>query len=232
MTSFDPPRARITASSERLVSFWLVLGMVLCCASLQAKAAAAPRALLILGDSLSAGYGIDVSASWPALLSARLVSEGYPYRVVNASISGETTAGGARRIGALLEAHHPAVVVVALGANDGLRGIDPQVTRGNLEQILGAIAAADAVAVLVQVRVPPNYGPQYTSAFEGLYPELAKAPGRVPGTFLLEGFADDPKAFQADGLHPLADRQPRILENLWPALTAAMAAATPKDSRR
>ena len=181
------------------------------------------KPLLILGDSLSAGYGIALADAWPSLLDARLAHEGYPYRVVNASISGETTAGGARRITALLVLHQPAIVVVALGANDGLRGFKPAEVRKNLQMIVAAVLEADAVPVLLQVRIPPNYGPQYTASFEAVYGELGDEV--IPGPFLLEGFAADPRAFQGDGLHPLAIVEPRIVTTVWPAVARAMGVA-------
>ena len=180
------------------------------------------KPLLVLGDSLSAGYGIALADAWPSLLEARLTHEGYPHRVVNASISGETTAGGARRIAALLAEHKPAIVVVALGANDGLRGLMPAEVRKNLQTIIAAVITAHAVPVLLQVRVPPNYGPQYTASFEAVYGEFFARDDVIAGPFLLEGFAADPSTFQADGLHPLAIMQPRIVTTLWPAVASAM----------
>jgi acyl-CoA thioesterase-1 len=185
----------------------------------------AQPSILILGDSLSAGYGIALQDAWPSLLAARLVEEGYPYRVVNASISGETTAGGAHRLPALLTEHQPAVVVVALGANDGLRGLKAAEVRTNLEAMISAILASNAVPLLLQVRVPPNYGPQYTASFEAVYGELSAREGVVAGPFLLDGFAADRSAFQADGLHPVAAMEPRILITVWPAIVNALDAA-------
>ncbi len=190
--------------------------------SWRAVQAEADKSLLVLGDSLSAGYGIALADSWPSLLGVRLAKEGYRYRVVNASISGETTAGGAWRIAGLLAEHKPAIVVVALGANDGLRGFPPAVMRKNLQTIVAAVLAADAVPVLLQVRVPPNYGPQYTARFEAVFGEFFARDDIVAGPFLLEGFAGERGNFQADGLHPLATMQPRIVTTLWPALASAM----------
>ena len=132
------------------------------------------RPILIVGDSLSAGYGMAREASWPSLLADRVEREGYRHSVVNASISGETTAGGVRRIGGLLETHKPAIVVVALGANDGLRGIDINVTRQNLSRIITAIETAGATPILPKVRIPPNYGPLYTGAFESVFDETRR----------------------------------------------------------
>ena len=185
----------------------------------------AQPSILILGDSLSAGYGIALQDAWPSLLAKRLVEEGYPYRVVNASISGETTSGGAHRLPALLTEHQPAVVVVALGANDGLRGLKAAEVRINLEAMISATLASNAVPLLLQVRVPPNYGPQYTASFEAVYGQLSAREGVVAGPFLLDGFAADSSAFQADGLHPVAAMEPRILITVWPALVSAMDAA-------
>lgn len=187
--------------------------------------------VLILGDSLSAGYGISREASWPHLLGEHMRREGYRQSVVNASISGETTAGGARRLGPLLEAHAPSVVVIALGANDGLRGFELAEIRRNLRALVERAGAGGAEVVLARVRIPPNYGPRYTEAFEGLYDEIAAAAEVVAAPFMLERFAADPAAFQRDGLHPTAAVQPAILDTLWPAIrTALEAAALETDS--
>lgn len=178
--------------------------------------------VLILGDSLSAGYGIDLEQSWPSLLQQRLQGEGYGYRVVNASISGETTSGGARRIAALLAQHAPGVVVVALGANDGLRGIRPAEIEKNLARIVNAVKATGATPVLLRVRIPPNYGPGYTDAFESVFDRIADDDDVVYGPFMLERFAANRAAFQNDGLHPTAASQPLILETLWPSISGAL----------
>ena len=168
--------------------------------------------------------------SWPALLDVRLREKGYPYRVINASISGETTAGGARRIGPLLEQHQPAVVVIALGANDGLRGLPVREVSKNLRHMIDAAQAAGAVAVLLKVRVPPNYGPQYSERFEGLFDDFAAHEGLVYGPFMLERFALKQTAFQNDGLHPTAAVQPQILDTLWPAINDALSASGMSDA--
>lgn len=182
--------------------------------------------MLVVGDSLSAGYGIRMEDSWPALLEARLETEGYPYQVVNASISGDTTAGGARRLPALLTEHRPRVVVIALGANDGLRGIAPAEVARNVNAMLDAAVATGATAVLLRVRIPPNYGPQFVSQFEAVFDAIEPGPAIVVAPFMLERFAADPTAFQRDGLHPTAAVQPRILETLWPSLADAIARAS------
>jgi len=191
---------------------WLALGV-----AGAAHGAAAP-VLLVLGDSISAGYGLASGQGWVNLLSERLEREGYPYRVVNASISGDTTAGGRARLPALLAQHHPAIVVVELGGNDALRGGNLEVTRGNLDAIVGTIQAAGAKPMLVGMQLPPNYGAPYVRQFGALFSDVAKA-RKVPAVpFMFEGFAEDFTQFQADRIHPVAAAQPRILANVWPTL--------------
>ncbi len=181
-------------------------------------AAAAERTVLVFGDSLSAAYGIATRDGWVALLGEKLARERPGWRVVNASVSGETTAGGLRRLPEDLKRHGPAIVVIALGANDGLRGLPVAGTRANLEAMIGIARAAKAQPVLVGLMLPPNYGIDYAAEFRDAFPDVArkaKVP-RVP--FLLEGVADKRELFQADQLHPTAAAQPRILENVWPVL--------------
>ncbi|MGE0484346.1 MAG: arylesterase [Gammaproteobacteria bacterium] len=193
-------------------------------ASWAAIAADAP--VLVLGDSLSAGYGISREAAWPQLLGQRMREEGYRQSVVNASISGETTAGGARRLPELLATHRPAVVVIALGANDGLRGFGVGELERNLADMIARSRAAGAAVVLVKVRIPPNYGPRYTEAFEGVYDALSAGGEVVAAPFLLERFATRNDAFQADGLHPVAAVQGDIVATVWPAIETALDMAT------
>jgi acyl-CoA thioesterase-1 len=186
---------------------------------LSATAAGAGAAsVLVLGDSLSAGYGIAVEQSWPALLEERLNREKFPLSVVNASISGETTAGGRSRLPALLQREHPAVVVIALGANDGLRGLALDASRVNLRQMVRDAKAAGARVLLVGMRLPPNYGPDYTQAFDALFAAVAKQEQTALLPFLLEPIALDDAAFQADRLHPVAAVQPKILDHVWKSL--------------
>jgi acyl-CoA thioesterase I len=199
--------------------------MLLLAGSLAAPQALAEEPVLILGDSLSAGYGISRDASWPSLLAARLEQEGYRQSVVNASISGETTAGGSRRIAPLIKEHAPAVVVIALGANDGLRGVDVTETRRNLLAMIRVAQAAGVAVVLVKVRIPPNYGPRYTEAFEDMFDEVAAAGDVHYAPFMLERFAARMSAFQADGLHPTAAVQPDILETVWPSIRQTLDAS-------
>jgi acyl-CoA thioesterase-1 len=178
---------------------------------------AAARTLLVFGDSLSAAYGLSPDQGWVHLLGERAARiDGW--QVVNASVSGETTAGGLRRLAADLERHKPAMVVIALGANDALRGQPIAGIRDNLEKMVRLARQARAEPVLVGLMIPPNYGIDYADQFRGLYPAIA-AKNRIPIVpFLLEGIADKPDLFQADQLHPTAAAQPIILDNVWKTL--------------
>ena len=180
--------------------------------------AAPQKPILVYGDSLSAAYGIPQARGWVALLEARLERERLDYSVVNASISGETSAGGASRVQAALERHRPAVLVLALGANDGLRGLPIGQMKRNLSAIIERAQKAGARVLLVGMKLPPNYGPDYTAEFEATFAELAKRhrTARVP--FLLEDFAEKPELFQPDRIHPDAAAQPLMLERVWTAL--------------
>lgn len=178
--------------------------------------------VLVFGDSLSAGYGISRDSAWPVLLAHKLKHERYPYQVVNASISGETTAGGRSRLPALLAEHKPKVVVLELGANDGLRGLPVDEMRKNLANMIEASQKSGAKVVLVGMRMPPNYGPLYTRQFEAAFKQLARVHKLPLVPFLFEGIADKRELFQADGLHPTAQAQPMMLANVWPALTSVL----------
>lgn len=180
--------------------------------------------VLVFGDSLSAAYGIDVDQSWAALLQSRLREQGYEHRVVNASITGETTEGGAERIGPALENFAPAVVVLELGGNDGLRGFPPQRTRENLERIVTASRSAGAEVVLLGIRIPSNYGPRYTQAFESVFRDTAETFDLPWIEFFMDGIALDEELMQDDGIHPNAKAQPRLLDNAWPAIREALGA--------
>jgi acyl-CoA thioesterase-1 len=182
------------------------------------SAYSAPKTVLVLGDSLSAEYGLTRGSGWVALLEGRLKANGVDARIVNASISGETTSGGRTRLPALLSQHKPNVVVVELGANDGLRGLPVPAATDNLRTMIAQAQAARAKVLLVGMRIPPNYGRNYTDSFAGMYTTLStqfKLP-LVP--FMLEGVALEPANFQADRLHPLASAHPTILNNIWPQL--------------
>jgi acyl-CoA thioesterase-1 len=179
------------------------------------------RTLLIVGDSLSAEYGLARGSGWVALLEQRLAAEKRPVRVVNASISGETTFGGRVRLAALLAQHKPSYVVIELGANDALRGLALDATRLNLEWMTQQSKKIGAKVLLLGMRMPPNYGADYGRRFAEIYPQVARSEkvGLVP--FLLTGVADHPEAmrlFQADRIHPTAEAQPRMLDNVWPEL--------------
>ena len=182
------------------------------------QAAAASGTILVLGDSLSAGYGVKVDATWVALLERRLTTQGYGYRVVNASISGETTGGARGRLPRALELHKPAVVVIELGGNDGLRGLPLKQVRTNFEYLIERAQGTGARVVLVGMRIPPNYGPEYANSFHALYGELAEKYHVPLVGFFLDGVALDDQLMQADGIHPNAVAQPKLLDNLWPAL--------------
>ena len=183
---------------------------------------AVEHVVVALGDSLTAGLGVGADEAYPALLQARMRREGFAYRVVNAGVSGDTSAGGLRRIDWALRLS-PAVVIVALGANDGLRGQPPQALRDNLTRIIERARAAGARVLLAGMRVPPNYGDDYARAFAAVYPAVAKATGVPLAPFLLDGVAGDPRLNQADGIHPTAEGQRRIADLLWPYLEPLLA---------
>jgi acyl-CoA thioesterase-1 len=173
----------------------------------------------VLGDSLSAGYGIKPAQGWVALLEKRLQAQGYEYSVVNASVSGETSGGGLQRLPRALEMHKPAVVIVELGANDGLRGLSLALTRDNLMKIVAGARQAGAQVLLVGMRLPPNYGPRYTNDFMAMYRQIATTSRVALVPFLLQSVALKPALMQADGLHPTAQAQPALLDTVWPELS-------------
>lgn len=184
---------------------------------LLAPTAQAAKTILVFGDSLSAGYGIAQEAAWPSLLDKRLQEKRLDYSVVNASISGETTSGGRSRLDAALATYKPTVVVIALGANDGLRGLPIASTRDNLTAIAESAQKAKARVLIVGMRIPPNYG-AYADQFYAVFGEVAKARKTALVDFLLDGVATQPKLFQADNMHPTAEAQPRLLDNVWKGL--------------
>lgn len=184
--------------------------------------------VLVLGDSLSAGFGLRAEQAWPTLLQHKLDALPGKHTVINASVSGETTAGGRARLPQALQAHAPDVVVIELGANDGLRGLPVKLMRDNLLAMTDAAEAAGARVLLVGMRLPPNYGPLYTRQFQKTFADVAKARGLAYVPFLLDGFAEDRSLFQADGMHPTAVAQPRIVETVWPALKPLLTAAPAK----
>jgi len=201
-------------------------------AGLAASAAATERTLLVLGDSLSAAYGIDAGSGWVSLLERRLAEQGYRYRIVNASISGDTSRGALARLDALLTGTRPDLAIVELGGNDGLRGIALDELRANLERIVASLRDAGSAVLLVAIRLPPNYGAAYMERFERIYADLGTQFDVPVSPFLLEGIALREDLMQDDGIHPTAAAQPLILDNVWPALEPMLRGTPPPGSAR
>ncbi len=188
--------------------------------------------ILVWGDSLSAGYGLQKGQEWPALLQTRLQAEGFRHVVVNGSVSGETSSGGRTRLPDALAEHAPRVVILELGATDGLRGLQPGLLADNLKAMVAAANGAGARVLLVGMHMPPNYGPAYTRRFSAVYRELAEREDLPLVPFLMEGFADRPEMFLADGIHPTAEAQGLILDNVWVELKPLLAAEGAKSARK
>jgi len=186
--------------------------------------AASPPVVLVFGDSLSAGYGIRVEQGWVSLLAQKIEQEGYGFRVVNASVSGETSAGGLARLPRALGVQQPRIVVLELGANDGLRGLPLEQTRENLAQMLTLLRQAHVAVLLLGLQLPPNYGERYTGGFMAMYQSLADEYHIALLPFLLENVALKPALMQADGLHPNEQGQPLLLDNVWPRLVPLLRA--------
>jgi acyl-CoA thioesterase-1 len=209
---------------SKLLILWVVV--------LYAPAVHAGSQVLVLGDSLSAGYNIEVAQGWVQLLQQRLKDQGYGHSVVNASMSGETTGGGLNRLPRALKLHSPQVVVVELGGNDGMRALPLSIIRSNLEQIVDLSIGAGAQVVLVGIRIPPNYGEEYGEGFYRIYAELAQSKGLFLVPFALEDIALSEGMMQSDGIHPTATAQTRLLDNIWPALKKALdAGERPKTAQ-
>ena len=202
---------------RRLLAGLLVLAL----GALAAPVAGDERVIVAFGDSLTAGFGVAAEEAWPALIETRLRREGLPYRVVNAGVSGDTTAGGVRRVDWVLR-NRPEVAVVALGANDGLRGLSTDAMRANLTTIVERLRAGGARVLLAGMEVPPNYGAAYARAFRGVFPEVARQTGAALMPFLLDGVAADPRLNQADGIHPNTGGHRAIAERVWPHLVALL----------
>lgn len=224
-----PQSARLPATLAALVAAALAAAAFVIAAIVVAAtpvvAAAAPLGtdhpvpvILVVGDSISAGYGLEAGQGWVALLAARLQTEGYRERVVNASISGDTTAGGRARLPVLLREYQPTIVVLELGGNDGLRGGDVAATRDNLDAMARDAEVARARVLILGMKMPPNYGPTYARAFDAIYGEVARARNAALVPWLFAGFGEDLSRFQPDHIHPIAAAQPRMLDNVWPAL--------------
>ena len=207
--------------SGKITRRWLLTTLTAAACSPVIAAATENPKILVLGDSLSAEYGLSRGQGWVSLLQQRLAKTIPQAQVVNASVSGDTSAGGRARLASLLQKHRPTVVVIELGANDALRGLPLQSTRANLQAMVQASQAAGAKVLLLGMQVPPNYGSAYSRDFAGIFPAIAEQNKAAWLPFLLAGIADapDPLAwFQADRIHPTAQAQPRLLDNVWPHL--------------
>ena len=194
---------------------WLIgtaLSLLLCGSS------AFAGTLLVVGDSISAAFGMDTRQGWVALLEKRLDEQGFDHQVVNASISGDTSAGGAARLPALLAEHQPELVIIELGGNDGLRGQPPAQLQQNLAAMVQQSQKVGAKVLILGMQLPPNYGVRYTTAFADVFPKVANETGSALVPFVLEGIGGVPSMMQSDGIHPAAEAQPRLLDNVWPML--------------
>lgn len=199
---------------------------------LSAQSLASSGTILIMGDSLSAAYGVQTETAWVEQLRERLDERnGADWSVVNASISGETTDGGLRRLPQLLSRHQPDIVVIELGGNDGLRGFPPGVIEKNLASMIEQSQDAGARVLLVGMQMPPNYGPRYTQAFAAIYPELAESKDTALVPFFLEGIYNQEGMMQDDGIHPTGEAQGKLLENLWPHLEPILEQAGTRTSK-
>jgi len=198
------------------------VGLLLASTSTSVGAHASLQSIVVLGDSISAAYGMSLEEGWVALLQHRLHAEGTSYTVVNASISGDTSAGGLRRLPDLLSAHAPRIVIIELGGNDGLRGYPINQLTQNLRQMIQLIESVGAIAVILPMEIPPNLGKVYTDAFRSSFAKAAENSEALVGEFPLESVALNPLLMQADGIHPTADAQPLILESVWRVLEAAL----------
>jgi acyl-CoA thioesterase I len=202
----------------KAIGILLSLLCVLSNAPATAAPATVPPVILIYGDSLSAGYGIRLESGWVSLLTQRLATEGYKFRIVNASVSGETTEGGLERLPRALQTQQPRILVLELGANDGLRGLPVSAMRDNLAQMIGLARAQHCRVLLLGIQMPANYGARYTSEFADAYQRLAEAQHVPLAQLLPEKVADQPALMQPDGLHPNEQAQPLLLDNVWPRL--------------
>jgi acyl-CoA thioesterase-1 len=218
-----------------LLAWLAALAAPLACASSADSAPAAARTaavILVFGDSLSAGYGVPPGHGWVDLLARKIAQEGYDFSVVNASVSGETTAGGLARLPRALALHAPRILILELGANDGLRGLPVAQAQNNLEQMIALGAARGARVLLIGMRMPPNYGERYTSAFYAMYGQLAQRHRLALVPFLMAAVALKPELIQADGLHPNERAQPLLLGTVWPVLQPLLGTARRQDARQ
>lgn len=204
----------------------LFLASWLCATAVVAQEPVKAPTIVVVGDSVSAGYGLAPGEVWVTLLGDRLAKERYPHRVVNASITGDTTAGGRARLPALLKQHRPAIVVIELGGNDALRGQALEGTRANLDAMTAAAQAAGAKVLIVGMKLPPNYGSRYALAFDRLFADVAKARKAAFVPYLFDGFGEDLASFQSDRIHPTAQVQSKMLATVWPALRTLLGPPT------
>jgi acyl-CoA thioesterase I len=202
---------------SRVICAW-ALGMGLGLIGVEVAAATEASPILVFGDSLSAGYGLRSDEGWVPLLQKRLQAQGYVTSVVNASVSGETSGGGVQRLPRALQLHKPSLVILELGANDGLRGLPVPETRANLEKMVNMVQAAGSRVLLIGMRMPPNYGPRFTADFSQMFADIAQRDHLAFVPFLLESVALNPSLMQADGMHPGAHAAPLILDTVWPRL--------------
>jgi acyl-CoA thioesterase-1 len=200
----------------------LVLFAALACSLSLAKD---PPVILVVGDSISAGYGLPSGAGWVALLQKRLEASHFPHRVVNASISGDTTAGGRERLGALLAQHRPAITIIELGGNDGLRGGSLDAMSDNLDAMISTAQKRGSKVLVVGIRLPPNYGPAYVQRFSATFTDVARVRKAALVPFLFEGFGENNAMFQPDGIHPTAAAQEKLLDNVWRELEPLLGSA-------
>lgn len=206
---------RFSVQATKFLQSILALAML---AFAIAPAYSASKTILVLGDSLSAEYGLPRGKGWVNLLDQRLQQAKIPATVINASISGDTTSSGKSRLGSLLEKHHPDIVIIEEGGNDALRGLSLKATESNFNAMIEMVKAQHAKVLLAAMKIPPNYGPDYTEHFYSLFGKLAKANKISLVPFLLEGIAEKDELFQSDRIHPIAEAHPAILENVWPHL--------------
>jgi acyl-CoA thioesterase-1 len=217
-----------------------LLALLLALAAPSARAQQPAPVILVFGDSLSAGLGIHVEQGWVSLLASKISQLGYGFKVINASVSGETTAGGLGRLPHALDVQQPRILILELGANDGLRSLPLANTRDNLDKMITLARARGVTVLLLGMRMPPNYGERYTSGFQDMYTGLAQAHKLTLVPFLLDRVALNPALMQADGMHPNAQGQPLLLDNVWPKLEPLLRAAgspaagpaAARDSRR
>jgi acyl-CoA thioesterase-1 len=199
-----------------------VVGLIPITVIAEGPSAGEPAVLLILGDSLSAGYGMDREDSWVHLLEIRLQEQAHSYRILNSSITGDTTQGGLARLPRLLARYQPEIVIIELGANDGLRGVNPDVSRANMVSMIQQSQAIGATVLLAGIKLPPNYGVAYLHRFESMYADLAAKFDTLLVPFFMDGVVFQPGMLQADGIHPNEKGQPVLLDNVWQVLEPAL----------